>query len=367
MASTQAGGSSRLSGIDVARALAVFGMVIVNVGSTDPKGLQGELVGLLTGRAAILFIVLAGIGVVLLTARDSTKGRTWSALLWRSGILLILGLALQLLPHDVNVILPLYAGLFLIAGLLILLPRRWLLAAASVMTLVGPVSWILIRQIADFEIEPATLGQNPLDIISAVLITGPYPLIVWIAPFLFGLWLGRLDLRDPRIQKRMVVAGAVVAAGAYGLSRLLILLLGAPDMDTVGWDRLVSGYGHSQMPLWLVSAGASAALVIGALLLLMPGWERAPVLRSAAQPLRATGQMALTAYCLHLVAIVVLVRPESADPEQGLLISLLIVIGLALLCTLWMALASRGPLEALLRPPIPARLTRRNDPAARRR
>ena len=66
----------RIIGYDLARALAVFGMVVVNfkivmgAEKNGPAWLAG-LVGLLDGRAAATFVVLAGAGLSLL----SQKGR----------------------------------------------------------------------------------------------------------------------------------------------------------------------------------------------------------------------------------------------------------------------------------------------------
>jgi uncharacterized membrane protein len=67
---------NRIIGYDIARALAVFGMVVVNfkivmgAEKNGPAWLVG-IVGLLDGRAAATFVVLAGVGLSLL----SQKGR----------------------------------------------------------------------------------------------------------------------------------------------------------------------------------------------------------------------------------------------------------------------------------------------------
>ena len=69
---------SRIEGYDVARSLAIFGMVVVNFKTTmgaerlGPEGLI-RVLNLLDGRAAALFVVLAGVGISLLsrTARQT--------------------------------------------------------------------------------------------------------------------------------------------------------------------------------------------------------------------------------------------------------------------------------------------------------
>ena len=68
---------NRIIGYDLARALAVFGMVAVNfkiVMGAEKNGPDWlvNLVGLIDGRAAATFVVLAGAGISLF----SRKGRT---------------------------------------------------------------------------------------------------------------------------------------------------------------------------------------------------------------------------------------------------------------------------------------------------
>ncbi|WP_120004463.1 DUF418 domain-containing protein [Nesterenkonia muleiensis] len=348
---SQAPPASRLTGLDAARALAIFGMVIVNVGAAAGyQGVEGMLVRLTHGRAAILFIVLAGIGVSLLVRSVTARGGSlWSTVLWRAGILLVLGLGLQLLPVGVNVILALYAALFLMALTTLRWSSMWLLSSAVVILLAGPVVYILVSTCTELPTGPAAFGQNPVEILASVTLTGPYPMIVWAAPFLFGMWLGRLDLSCAGIQFRFMAFGAIAAGTGVLFSRGLVWAFSEPDA-ALGFSHLVLSSGHSEMPLWLISAVGSSTLIIGLMLVITPK------LGAAARCLTATGQLALTCYSLHLIAIAVLVRPESAEPHQSMTISLIIIAGLITLSTAWRAVASRGPLEALLR--IPSLLKR---------
>lgn len=69
----------RVIGYDLARALAVFGMVIVNfkiVMGAEKNGPEWlvDFVGLLDGRAAATFVVLAGAGLSLLCQKGRTLG-----------------------------------------------------------------------------------------------------------------------------------------------------------------------------------------------------------------------------------------------------------------------------------------------------
>ena len=84
--------ASRIHGIDMARAIAVVGMVMVHIGPEDAPGadLVAAAYRASHGRASVLFVVLAGIGVSLLArAQDLRRGRAVAGpLLWRSLVLL---------------------------------------------------------------------------------------------------------------------------------------------------------------------------------------------------------------------------------------------------------------------------------------
>jgi uncharacterized membrane protein len=99
------GAGSRIRGVDAARSLAIIGMFSVHFGQnvSGPEPLV-RLYALPRGRAAILFVVLAGMGVSLLVGGRSSGYRrfVWTRLAFRAAILLPAGLALQLLDHDAS-------------------------------------------------------------------------------------------------------------------------------------------------------------------------------------------------------------------------------------------------------------------------
>lgn len=335
----------RVVALDVARAVAILGMLAVNVGPRDDSGAAAMVIRAAHGRASLLFVLLAGIGVALLTRRAREGGPLrWGTLAWRSGLLLVAGLALQLLDHDVKVILPTYALLFLVAIAVARLPDVGLLLGAAGAAVLGPLMWIAGQQGRDFDMEPATLADAPDDVVSAVVLTGPYPVVTWVAPFLLGMWLGRRDLTDRALQTRLTVVGAAAALAGMAVSRALVGLVGQPGED-VGPDRLYSAVAHSQMPLWLLSGTGSAVLVVGLALLLVPRAGR------WARPLVAVGQLSLTVYVAHLLVIAALVRPGPGSATEGLLVSMSIGVAAVVFATFWRARFGRGPLEALLRAP----------------
>ncbi|MGC0273993.1 DUF418 domain-containing protein [Pseudactinotalea sp. Z1739] len=334
----------RVEGLDAARALAILGMLAVNVGPLDGSGITGKLLVLPHGRASLLFVLLAGIGYTLLTRRARQGGPVpWQQVLWRAVLLGLIGLSTQLLDHEIDVILTTYAALFVVALLFVRAPSWLLLAGTGAVTLAGPVLWLVMQSGgAEFDREPATVLDPPLQILVSTVASGPYPMLTWLAPFLFGMWLGRLRLGDRDVQLRLLTLGGVVAVAAEVLTRVLEAAVG-PASEALGAERLISGGAHSQMPLWLVAGTAAGVFVLGLALLVQPA------LGGASWPLVATGQMALTVYVAHMVLLAVFVRPGPHTLIGGALTTVALALVLVVAATLWRHFVGRGPLEALLR------------------
>lgn len=80
----------RLLGLDAARGLAIIGMIVVNVGPTNADTFLERLYLIPFGRASVLFVVVAGLGMGIFLQRRS--GRVlWRALAWRVLLLLVPG------------------------------------------------------------------------------------------------------------------------------------------------------------------------------------------------------------------------------------------------------------------------------------
>ena len=347
---TEAGarGSTRLLGLDVARAIALVGMLAVHIGPTNGGGLAARLYALPHGRASVLFVLIAGVGVSLLArSRRSSHGSPRAKLLWRAAILLPAGLALQLLDHGAYVILGQYAVLFAVAILFVGASDRWLLGSAAAIAVLGPVAHLLGQAVSPliFERSAVALTDPPAEIAHALIATGAYPVIVWLAPFLLGVWLGRRDLRDPDVRARLIVIGGLVALGAWLTSSVLIGIVGEPT--AVGDPRALAIRGaHSQMPLWLLNGTGVATAVLGASLLLAGPAGR------AARPLVAAGQLALTVYVGHLVVLHLYPDQATADTVGAASWRVAVAtVAMMVLAQLWRSRFSRGPLETMLRLP----------------
>lgn len=351
--------ADRIRGVDAARALAIVGMVMVHVGPTGTSGLAGTAYGLTHGRASILFVLLAGVGVSLLAGDGSARRVTGTRLrlLWRALLLFPLGLWLQTLDTNVAVILQYYAVYFLVAVLALRLPDRWLVGLAGGLALAGPLAMVLSLRWAPswYDIGGAATVSEPIPLAGALLLTGYYPLVTWTPPLLVGIWIGRRDLRDPATQRGLFIAGAMVAAVAYSASWALGDIFGLPG-EAREFLYLTTADSHSDMPLAIIGSGGVAAAVLGGALLVGWHWPR------LIWPVAAMGQLALTIYVGHLLVLHfwpdTLVRADVAGATFT--VARLTVITLVA-ATLWRALLPRGPLEALFHAPWTlARLLRGN-------
>jgi len=145
----------RILGLDVARGLAILGMAGAHVGVTEAFewGDPTTWTDLVHGRSSILFALLAGVSIALMTGRDVLPERERLPsirlnLVGRGAVIFVIGLALELLNTPIAVILTLY-GLLYVAVIPVLRwrPRRLLLGAA-VLALAGPALLALLSAVA---------------------------------------------------------------------------------------------------------------------------------------------------------------------------------------------------------------------------
>jgi uncharacterized membrane protein len=350
----------RLRGVDVARALAVLGMVMVHFGPTPaPDTTVGNLYGVSHGRASVLFVLLAGVALTLLVgARShgrSTRRTTSLArgrLVFRGALLLPLGLWLQQLDHGALVILQYYALYFLFAAFVLTLSDRWLLAGGAAVLVGGPVIYLwgkmLVPEWFTRREEPASLDDPIGKIADDLLLTGAYPLVTWAAPLLAGLWIGRRDLASSWVRGWLLILGIAIAVAAALAADWLAVVFDRPleELGGPGFADLLIDQPHSQMPLWMLGSIGSACAVLGGMLLLA---DRLPRLT---WPLVAIGQLALTVYVGHLLLLDAhpeLLRRETV-PEAFYIVGAFMLL-VAAACTLWRAVLRRGPLETVLAAP----------------
>ncbi|KAA3646269.1 MAG: DUF418 domain-containing protein [Chloroflexi bacterium] len=351
--------STRIYGFDVARAFAIFGMVIVNFNIAMDTANAGPawlttFVQLFEGRAAATFVVLAGIGISLMGRRalasmdpqDITKNR--ARLLKRSAFLLIAGL-LHTLIWSAD-ILHFYGLYFLFAAFIFMVPDRVLLWLAGLFTVVFVILFFLVDYELGWEFESLTYYHSwtITGILRYLFYNGLHPVFPWMSFVFVGMWLGRQDLSQPQLRRRLLFASIGIVLASTLLSNWAVAQ-SSLAMDAETAEAIFGNSPFPPMPLYVLAGGGTAIAVIMLCLMLAESFESALWLRA----LISTGQIALTLYIAHVVVGMGTLEAIGRFEDQTLAFS----VGSAFVfCALsvvfayfWRLRFSRGPLEALMR------------------
>lgn len=342
---------ARLSGVDVARAVALFGMMAAHVGGiaeqldwSDPASWSAVV----NGRASTLFAVLAGVSVGLVSGRQHPPGppaitRIRGRLAVRAVVIVVIGIMLMGLGTSVYVILPTYGALFLLVLPALRWRRRTLLVAAGVCALVSAPAAIAIV--------PLYAGADMFGVQLGLV----YPVVTFLAFVLVGLAAARSGLEERGTQVALLASGAVVAATAYVVGSVTAPVpvdAGdafpgvpfVPEGATLGQgfaQVFLSPRDHSGSIIDVVGSAGVAVAVIALCTLLVDG--RGRTVERIATPLSAVGSMPLTIYALHLVVIAAApALPQQASTWWWF------VFGAVVVAMLWQRFLGRGPAERLV-------------------
>ena len=316
---------TRLDGLDAARGLAVVSMLVAHL---SPVGGPANVTEYLT---APLFAVVIGVAVgLVLQERRPRPGTFLRDNALRGLVLVALGIGLQELYPQIVVVLP-YLGLLVI----VLAPVALLLHRMPVLTLgvaagLAVVSPVVMERARDW------LAANPdtpamlADLVTWLAAGSSYRVVSLLAMALGGLALATVLRRAGQLPAAWVVGGVLMAAS------LAAYLLGA---DSADGSAAYSGTTAEVVGATLLACGS---------VVLSFAWLQA--LRDlgagrVAQPLLATGRLALTAYTLQILwlALLAALRDNAPDDEWWILgSSIVVVVGACWALDRWWG---TGPLE----------------------
>ena len=287
--------SSRIVGLDIARSLAIIGMVVLHMAS-----LVWHTKVILNGLPAALFAILAGITLMII-ARNFTV-TTLLRILARGCIITLIGLALLPLGGEIQVVL-------VVIGITMML-LCW----------VPPLHWAWKLILFAAATVAATVKYAPLTLPQV------YPLLAYIAYFFAGMLLYEISLRKQRAAAQWVstaIAGIVAAIGFYFRF----------TTDIPGWLRFT---GHTGVVGEIVLSIAVAAVVLH--LCLLAGRAASKLV----YPFAALGAMSLSIYILHVLTAYYWQSHIALHNTAWAcaFIALFLVIA-----TLWRRLIGKGPAE----------------------
>lgn len=370
----------RIVGIDLARCLALLGMITAHlVGDEGPGGEVSGWLVVTAGRSAALFAVLAGVSIALVTRSRPDRSAAGSrlALLTRAILVATIGLLLGIPDSGLAVILTYYGVLFLVALPVVTWSARSLAILTAAWGLLSPVASILLRPhlpASSYDVPTPASLTDPWQLLTELTVTGYYPVLTWATYLFAGMTIGRLDLRSARVRRWLVVLGGWGAVLALAVDRLALRSDGAraalvdtydrwesvrdwADLDRVletglygttptgSWTWLWVWSPHSGSIVDLTHTVGSSMFVIGLSLIIL-----AIVGRRGERPvqvLSGAGAMTLTLYAVHVTVVAAGRAPSAGAPgwELDLRVHLLGVLAVGAIFALrrW-----RGPLEQLV-------------------
>ncbi|OAB41483.1 DUF418 domain-containing protein [Paenibacillus glacialis] len=351
--------TQRITAFDFARALAIFGMIIVNyklaMQADNDVAWLGSIASLFEGRAAALFVVLAGIGVSLMTtkARSSTSKevirRSRNNLYRRAAFLFIMGMFLLVMGWNAD-ILHYYAVFMLVAAILIVASDKIILSLFTVILLASQSFLIMFDYSKgwDSSFHEYTEFWTIEGFILNLIFNGFHPIFPWVCFFLIGLWLGRKHWLYKGNRLRIFLyslSGAVIfEAISYGLIKGTTSVL-----DTDSANYLFTTKPMPPTMLYVLSATCLAVAVITISFYVV---EHLGHFRLT-QALINTGQLSLTHYIGHVIIGLGFLEMVGYLENGNLSFSIAYGCSYFLIAMIfsyvWRKWIARGPVELIMR------------------
>jgi uncharacterized protein len=349
---------ARLRGPDVVRAVALIGVVVMNyhgylilrrspAATPAATSWLDELFdpwdGPLSTRFAATFVLVAGVGVTLLTRRAHGDVHRVTEMRWRlirRGVLLyVVGLVLdEIWPGTIIVY---YGVMFVLAAGIFTWRSRWIVVTGIVAALAATAlrTWRFDRnrdgRSTDWITSP---GQNSVRrYVFDVFVNGTHPLLPWFAFLCAGIVLGRM-LAMTWWRPAAAGAGLALVAGSSLAAAMAVTDLQEVATSTDPLDRSI---------VYVASALGTALIAYVAI-----DWL-AERFASATDPLRRAGQLTLTLYLAHIFVFNLVVDwlgwVEPAGTGTALLFAGAFWVAAIAYATWWQRTYGRGPAERVYR------------------
>jgi uncharacterized protein len=347
---------ARIIDLDVTRAVALIGVVVMNYwgylildGSHEGTSFVNRVFdpwnGPLATRFAAVFVMVAGMGITLMTDRSRRSGDRvarsndrWTLI--RRGILLYaFGYALNWIWD--GTILFFYGAFFLVGALLFTIRGRWLaLVGASAATSAALLQWWEFEREAHGHSTAwlfAPTGHSPRGLIFDTFVNGTHPLLPWLAFLCLGIILGRMLPLRSEVRIILALSGLMLAVfahvvhGAIATTPLLAIELGDGPYSR-SLDYTIGTIGSSVAAFCIIGSIAEAT-------------KNSRITKGLA----AAGRTTLTIYVLHALVYNLLVhnlgwiRPTGLDTAWLLAAGFWVVA--IIMAAAWQQRFGMGPLE----------------------
>ncbi|RWX00785.1 DUF418 domain-containing protein [Flavobacterium cerinum] len=351
----------RVIGFDLARAYAIFGMYIVNFntvfGLHNDKSLLGKFLSLFSGNSSTVFVMLAGMGIALMTNRSGytseEKNKLRTVIGKRAVFLFVIGLLLSLWwSAD---ILHFYGAYMGIALLILFINKRYYILMAGFLILVFHILLMFIPFETGWNFDTFEYSDSWSfsGFIRNFFYNGWNSVFPWAAYFIMGMYLGRLDCGELKTQKKMFIAGLVL----YITITVLQWRSNYMNLSEDVYFYINADYLPPFLPFMLSTIGFGLMMISGFMYL-----GNIVADKQFAKNVAATGQMTLTHYISHIVFGMLLLafladkeytghvtQQEPISAFYILLFSIFYFITSYYFSKLWVQKYKNGPLEMIMR------------------
>ncbi|MDF3027766.1 MAG: hypothetical protein K0S23_2073 [Fluviicola sp.] len=354
--------NSRIIGFDLARAYAIFGMFIVNFNFSfgslmSPTDSFGRFLNIFTGNSTAIFIICAGMGLSLMTSKDIStreeKRKIKSKVLKRSWFLFALGLILY--SWWSGDILHFYGGYMHLAAFLLFLNKRLYLLFAFLAIIVFHILLLIIPIETGwgFNFFLYTDFWSLKGFLRNTFYNGWNSFFPWVAYFLLGMWLGKLNWNGIALKRRVFLIGL----GLFLLIKFGRFLAFHDYFDPFWTNYILAEYFPPYLPFMLITIGF-ALMVIPVCIALGERFSNNQFILA----LQKTGQMTLSLYVIHLTLGMIILGLLTGKTYTGLLedekptppayifaYAVLFYIFSVFFSVLWRKRFNHGPFESLMR------------------
>lgn len=351
----------RIVGIDVARALAIIGMIIVNfkivLGNTGSNWVK-SIASIFDGKAAATFVVLAGVGLALMTTsaiKNNDKAKLKSTrirIAKRALFLFIIGTSyLAIWPAD---ILHFYGIYMAITILLLSSKEKTILISAISLIIVFPILMTFWDYGAGWDFDALNYQGfwTIKGFIRNLFYNGFHPVIPWTAFMLFGYWFGKQDLHSEKFIKKTFWVSSIIFISIQILSYLSISFLSEGNQGfAIELSEILGTNPMPPLPIYMFNGIAIAFVIISACIMISKRFENSFIIDA----LNKTGQLALTFYIAHVIigmGIMEVINPSKMG-KYSIEFSVIYALGFSLLCivfaVIWRKYKKSGPIEWIMR------------------
>ena len=351
----------RIDGIDLARALAIFGMIIVNFKTVFSPGSTSGLatvLSVLDGKSAATFVVLAGVGISLMTKnailnKKLEKLKTLKiTLLKRAVFLFVVGIS-YLTIWEADILH--YYGIYLIFAIILLSKSsKTLFFSALSIVFFYPLLFLFLNYDTGWDynnMEYINLW-NLSSFIRHLFFNGFHPVLPWVAFMLCGMWFGKKDLNNPSVIKKGLYISLGVFVVIQATSYFSINLLS--NENALLKEELTLILGTNPMPplpFYMIS-GCSIALFFICFCISMANKFKDTYIIAI---LKKTGQLAFTYYIAHIVVgigFIALITPNKIGTYSitfSFIYALFFMLGCICFAYILNRYKKQGPIEWLMR------------------